>query len=613
MSRMNLKNAVLSGLIAASMVPALTTPIFAENAAKGDTATETEPQKMVTVNLTFVNDGTSVGGGDFTLPEGITNYASLSQFVPEGHVIVAPTGDFTAKEGLKETIEVRKVHTVNILFKDSKNEVVKGGDFTLLTSETGVLNYSQIKDLLPEGYVLKDDLAGDFTVGENENRLTFDVLKTTPMEDIKPADPVKPEHVEKYASANLKFVDENGAEVTSGTYTVKVDENGNAKFNELTAPAGYEITISGDFTPSTAEYTTVNVKKIVVEDKSSVIKVTLVDVDGNFAVGGGEYRVDVDGDGVANWQEVALPEGYEFCEKGDFFVKDYRPELDRQVNVKKMTQGTIVNFTFVDEEGNKLGGGDVLVDTDNDNVANYNELSTIIPDGYELVVTGDFNVHEAKLNGTNEITVRKKTVGSVVNIQFEDKYGNALGGGDYVVDPDGDGIFNMSEVALPQGYKLTLCGDFFVSEFQHGEHYPIVLERINNPIIINVVFQDEEGNNLGGGDFFVDEDGDNVANYNELKLPEGYELIETGDFFVREGEHYVITLRKSATNETPEAPQKPEEKPEAPTKPEKPAAKPEKHEGVNTGDFASLFAGISAVTAGSGAAVLAMLKKKHSK
>ena len=50
--------------------------------------------------------------------------------------------------------------------------------------------------------------------------------------------------------------------------------------------------------------------------------------------------------------------------------------------------------------------------------------------------------------------------------------------------------------------------------------------------IIHVVYVDEEGNNLGGGDYFVDLDDDGIANYSELALPEGYELIQTGDFFV---------------------------------------------------------------------------------
>ena len=62
-----------------------------------------------------------------------------------------------------------------------------------------------------------------------------------------------------------------------------------------------------------------------------------------------------------------------------------------------------------------------------------------------------------------------------------------------------------------------------------------------------MTFKDGAGNVLGGGDYFVDEDGDGIANYSELDLPVGYELKETGDFFVENGAHYDITLKMRET------------------------------------------------------------------
>ena len=52
------------------------------------------------------------------------------------------------------------------------------------------------------------------------------------------------------------------------------------------------------------------------------------------------------------------------------------------------------------------------------------------------------------------------------------------------------------------------------------------------PSIVKVVFVDENGKNAGGGDFFVDADGDGMFNYSELTLPEGYELNGGGDEFL---------------------------------------------------------------------------------
>ena len=98
---------------------------------------------------------------------------------------------------------------------------------------------------------------------------------------------------------------------------------------------------------------------------------------------------------------------------------------------------------------------------------------------------------------------------------------------------------------LYTSYKLIKTGDFFVTDYV-GHSNTVVVDR-DGAAIINVVFKSEGGKNLGGGDYFVDEDGDGVANFSELPLPEGYELIQTGDFFVSDyaGQSNVIVLHKS--------------------------------------------------------------------
>lgn len=215
------------------------------------------------------------------------------------------------------------------------------------------------------------------------------------------------------------------------------------------------------------------------------------------------------------------------------------------VSVKKIVTSKTINVVYVDENGKNLGGGDYRVDLDNDGVANYSELT--LPAGYELIETGDFFVKDFE-GKTTTITVKKISKGSIVNVVFVDEAGNNLGGGDYYIDADGDGIANYTEFALPQGYKLITTGDFFVKDFE-GKTTTITLQKIVKDTIINVVYVDEEGNVLGGGDFFVDPDGDGIANYSELTLPVGYELITTGDFFVENGASYTITLRAITTEE----------------------------------------------------------------
>ncbi|WP_270598933.1 hypothetical protein [Faecalicoccus pleomorphus] len=161
----------------------------------------------------------------------------------------------------------------------------------------------------------------------------------------------------------------------------------------------------------------------------------------------------------------------------------------------------------------------------------------------ELNVTGDFFVEE----GGHYTVVLNRDGAAITHVVFKSEGGKNLGGGDYFVDEDGDGIFNYSELTLPEGYELIVTGDEFVDT---EKTYEIVLNKEIEGTIINVVYVDEEGNNLGGGDFFVDSDDDGIANYSELDLPEGYELIVTGDFFVTPGKSYTITLHKITEEET---------------------------------------------------------------
>ena len=352
---------------------------------------------------------------------------------------------------------------------------------------------------------------------------------------------VKANETQKDVIMKVQFVDETGTVVGGGDYFLPEGVQNYSVLSQY-VPVGYQMTTTGDFMVEEGGSIQVNVEKI---QKDVILNVQFVDENGKN-LGGGDYIVDPDGDGIANYSELSLPEGYKLKETGDFFVEDggkYTVVLD------KIVDGTVVNVVFVDETGNNLGGGDYRVDLDNDGVANYSELT--LPAGYELIETGDFFVKDFE-GKTNTITVKKISKGSIVNVVFVDEAGNNLGGGDYYIDADGDGIANYSEFALPEGYELITTGDFFVKDFE-GKTTTITLQKIVKDTIINVVYVDEEGNVLGGGDFFVDPDGDGIANYSELTLPVGYELIATGDFFVENGASYTITLRAITTEEETKA------------------------------------------------------------
>ena len=544
-------------------------------------ASVVQAEESVTMNIQFKDGAEAVAGGDYTVPAGVQNYSVLTQYVPAGYRMTT-SGDFYAEDGGKLVVNIEKIATdvtMNIQFKDG-DEVVAGGDYTV---PAGVQNYSVLTQYVPAGYQMT--ASGDF-YAEDGGKLVVNIEK-----------------IAVSSTINVVFVDENGNNLGGGDFTVDADGDGIFNLSELTVPEGYALTVAGDqfVKDYVGETKVLTVKKIL---KSSIIKLQFVDENENV-VGGGDYFVDADGDGIFNWKEIEVPAGYKMAVTGDAFVKDYSAVEASEVRVEKIDKGTIINVTFTDPQGNSLGGGDYLVDLDGDGIANYSELAlpvgyklnetgdffveegahyTIVlnregaamihvvfkseggknlgggdffvdadgdgianyseltlPEGYELIETGDFFVDTEK---TYEITLNKEIEGTIINVVYVDENGNNLGGGDYFVDKDDDGIANYSELDLPEGYELKETGDFFVVP---GKSYTIELAKIPEGKMINVVFVDEDGNNLGGGDYIVDEDGDGIANYSELDLPVGYELIVTGDFFVEDGGKYTITLKMRET------------------------------------------------------------------
>ena len=518
MNRKKITKAALSGLVAVTMVPAMAAPLVAN--AEGNDATAETQQSTVTMNIQFKCGEEVIAGGDYTVPAGVQNYSVLQQHVPAGYKMTA-SGDFYAEQGGKLVVNIEKIIsnvTMNIRFVDKAGSFIGGGDYTL---PEGVQNYSILQQYVPEGY--KMTVSGDFMVvagGSEEITVESEYDGTI---------------------LNFVFVDANGNNVGSGDVIVDEDKDGIFNWKEVNdiVPEGYQLDLSGD--AFVGDYignsNTIAVSKIY---KASIIKLQFVDEAGEV-VGGGDYFVDEDGDGIFNWKEVELPAGYAFNETGDAFVKDFSADDATQVKVHKIQKGTIINVVFEDPQGNNLGGGDFLVDLDGDGIANYSELA--LPVGYKLNVTGDFFVEE----GGHYTVVLNRDGAAIIHVVFKSEGGKNLGGGDYFVDEDGDGIFNYSELTLPEGYELIVTGDEFVDT---EKTYEIVLNKEIEGTIINVVYVDGEGNNLGGGDFFVDPDDDGIANYSELDLPEGYELIVTGDFFVTPGKSYTITLHKITEEET---------------------------------------------------------------
>ena len=294
--------------------------------------------------------------------------------------------------------------------------------------------------------------------------------------------------------------------------------------------------------------------------KTSVVKAQFVDAAGTV-VAGGDYFVDADGDGVFNVSELPVPEGYKAETVGDFSTKDYA-DTALQVTVDKIAKASVVKAQFVDAAGTVVAGGDYFVDADGDGVFNVSELP--VPEGYKAETVGDFSTKDYA-DTALQVTVDKIAKASVVKAQFVDAAGTVVAGGDYFVDADGDGVFNVSELPVPEGYKAETVGDFFTKDYADTA-LQVTVDKIAKASIINVQFMD--GNKVvAGGDYFVDADGDGIFNHTEVLewVPEGYELQEFGDFQV---EFYKETPLQLSVTKIAEEPENPD--PEDPNKPEKP-------------------------------------------
>ena len=523
MYRKKLMRACLMGTLVVSMAASNVAPYAPLAATTVQAATGTK------VNVVFVDEnGNTIKEETQTVDEdgdGMFKFSELT--LPDGYKLNGGGDQFTGEESYEVPVTLKEKGTkVNVVFVDENGNTIKEETQTVDEDGDGMFKFSELT--LPDGYELNG--GGDQFTGEE----SYEVPVTETL---------------KAAYVTITFETKDGEVIEKVTPTPKKAPAGEIVYyvlgEDFDLPEGYKLAegmmTTIEFPAGSVGGPTLIVEKI---QTGTQINVTFVDAAGNN-VGGGDVVVDEDGDGIFKYDELneIVPDGYKLTAGGDQFVSDYAGEgKSTKVTVEKIQKGTQINVTFVDAAGTNVGGGDVLVDADGDGIFNLNEVSSILPEGYKLVLGGDQFVSDYAGEGkSTELTVEKIQKGTIINVVFEDRQGNNLGGGDYLVDEDGDGVANYSELDLPAGYKLIETGDFFVKDAADG--MTVVLDR-DGSAIIHVVFKSEGGKNLGGGDYFVDEDGDGVFNYSELDLPVGYELIVTGDEFVDTDKTYEITLHK---------------------------------------------------------------------
>ncbi|MCB6358321.1 hypothetical protein LI295_19680, partial [Blautia wexlerae] len=154
-----------------------------------------------------------------------------------------------------------------------------------------------------------------------------------------------------------------------------------------------------------------------------------------------------------------IPSGYELCETGDIYVGN---DSSVTIKVRKPVTTKYVNVIFETEDGENVGGGDIIIDKDT-TVIHTSELADLIPipGNYELCETGDIYVG----NDSVTIKVRKPVTNKYVKVRFETEDGENVGGGDILIDKDTT-VIHTSELAdlipIPGNYELCETGDIYV-------------------------------------------------------------------------------------------------------------------------------------------------------
>ena len=287
-------------------------------------------------------------------------------------------------------------------------------------------------------------------------------------------------------------------------------------------------------------------------DGAAIINVTFVDAQGNN-VGGGDYFVDEDGDGIFNYSELDVPEGYKLVVTGDAFVSDF---AGRSTELRVVRDGAaIIHAQFVYDD-TVIAGGDYFVDEDGDGIFNYSELQEYVPEGYRMLLGGDVFVSE----DTYVIPLEKTETAPetrIITVEYfvrNDSGEETVGTETVEVDKDAYHLNTSMLKSVPEGYELASVGDIQINgdivrvEVRKAEEGPETPATKS----VKVIFQDENEKEVGTAEITVDADVTSI-DADSLTAPEGFELVSTGPVSIgSDNIVYVMVKAKESTPTTPE-------------------------------------------------------------
>ena len=405
---------------------------------------------------------------------------------------------------------------------------------------------------------------------------------------VKPVPTTKTIKINYYSEAEKKQIAE--VEMTVAADATSVNSS------KLTAPKGYELVESGDFTIRDG-YVYAAVRKVKAPATTKTIKINYYSEAEEKQIAEVEMTVAADATYV-NTSALTAPEGYELVLSGDLAIRDgyvyaavkkigsktvkinYYSEAEEKqiaevemtvapdatcVNTSKLTAPTgyelvevgdlpihdgyvyaavrkvstkevKINF-YCPEEKKQVAEPTVVVNADATYV-NSSAYAALVPAGYELAEVGDMPIRD----GYVYAEVRKVATKTIKINYYSEEEEKQIAEVEMTVPADATYV-NTSKLTAPAGYELVLAGDLPIRD---GYVYAAVRKVPTTTIKISYV--DEATDKEVGTEDLVVNQGTTVVNFNVLKsVPAGYELCEVGDFYVGNGSAKVM-VRKTKSN-----------------------------------------------------------------
>ena len=229
------------------------------------------------------------------------------------------------------------------------------------------------------------------------------------------------------------------------------------------------------------------------------------------------------------------PAGYEVV-NSNYIVRDGYV----YVAVKPVPTTKTIKINYYSEEENKQIS-EVKMEVAAD-ATTVNSGSLKAPDGYELVLGGDFTIRDGYVYAAVRKVKAPATTKTIKINYYSEAEEKQIAEVKMEVAADATYV-NSGSLKAPEGYELVLSGDLAIRD---GYVYAAV-KKIGSKVVKINYYSEAEEKQIKEEELTVAPDA-TCVNTSKLTAPTGYELVEVGDLPIRDGYVYAA-VRKVSTKE----------------------------------------------------------------